>query len=200
MHGLKQVPSPTPSVCITTSTPIRAVLTFSLFNASPRNFFSFGLESLIPTTERASARTSCPAASASRVVSSPMPLLEPMISIRTRQPRSPHGGCRPAVSHAVLLYSTLQRPNWIVVIANEFKISGPIPPECPLSRPSRGFLTSNTRFLAAFQNAVELEGEPDHLDVQRHTPMVAHPDEDGRQRADERSRSIANNLVAVPRR
>ena len=50
-----------------------------------------------------------------------------------------------------------------------------------------------------FPNAAELEGEPDHLDVQRHAPMVAHPDEDGRQRADERSRSIAKNLVAVPR-
>jgi hypothetical protein len=50
-----------------------------------------------------------------------------------------------------------------------------------------------------FPNAAELAGEPDRLDVQRHAPMVAHPDEDGRQRADERNRSIGKNLVAVPR-
>ena len=51
-----------------------------------------------------------------------------------------------------------------------------------------------------FPDAAELEGETDRLDVERHALMVAHPDEDGRQRADEGDGAIAKNLVAVPRR
>ena len=51
-----------------------------------------------------------------------------------------------------------------------------------------------------FPDAAELEGEADRLDVERHALMVAHPDEDGRQRADEGDGAIAEHLVAVARR
>ncbi len=58
--------------------------------------------------------------------------------------------------------------------------------ECPLHR--------------HFPDAAQFESEADRLDIERHGLMVAHPDEDRRQGADEGNRAIAEHLVAIPRR
>ena len=49
-------------------------------------------------------------------------------------------------------------------------------------------------------DAAELEGETDRLDVERHVLVVAHPDEDRGQRADERHGALAEDAVGVARR
>ena len=48
-------------------------------------------------------------------------------------------------------------------------------------------------------DAAQFEGKPDGVDIKRHALMVAHPDEDGRQGADQRRRAFAKDAVGVAR-
>src|SRR6516164_6821199 len=72
-------PAETPSDWVTTSIPVSARFTVAISSASPAIFSSFGWSTGILRADRASARTECPALRAAFTVSSPIPLLAPMI-------------------------------------------------------------------------------------------------------------------------
>ena len=50
-----------------------------------------------------------------------------------------------------------------------------------------------------FPDDAQFEQPADGLDIERHVFMVAHPDEDRRQRADQRRRALAKDAVGVAR-
>ena len=97
--GPNRSPRPTPNAWITAFVPLTAAATSLLLSASPRTFSSLGSEMLMSAADRAKARTVCPASSAWRVVSSPMPFLAPMITtrampmLRDRAPEVVQGAC-----------------------------------------------------------------------------------------------------------
>src|SRR5262245_46840748 len=72
-------PTETPSDWMIASTPVSARFTVAISSASPAIFSSLGWSTRILRADRASARTECPALRAAFTVSSPIPLLAPMI-------------------------------------------------------------------------------------------------------------------------
>ena len=90
-------PTETPSDWMTTSIPVSARFTVAISRASPAIFSSWGCSTRILRADRASARTECPALSATFTASRPIPLLAPMI--RTVATRHAPVGSRLAYHH-----------------------------------------------------------------------------------------------------